>query len=68
VALGDPPDVLVSSTTGAKESCNLAPILFSVYMQAVVEDLDARLKKAGLLNHPYFTTHDFVIRARKHDF
>jgi hypothetical protein len=50
-----------------KQGCTLAPILFSAYIQAVVEVLDARMKQAGLTHRPFLTKPDFVLRGRKHN-
>ena len=58
-------DVTVNSTTGVKQGCTLAPILFRVYIEAVDEIIRARLESADIKHVPFYTLNDFTMAGRK---
>jgi hypothetical protein len=55
----------VNSTTGVKQGCTLAPILFRVYIKAVDEIISTRLESAGIKHVPFCTLKDFTMAGRK---
>ena len=55
-------DIVIDSTSGVKQGCTLAPILFSVYIQACAEVRSKLSKDQGL---PFKTREDHIITGRR---
>ena len=62
VNIGDK-DVCFDSTTGVKQGCTMAPLLFAIYFQAANEVLSAMLPVSSTLM--FKTEKDFVFSGRK---
>ena len=62
VNIGDK-DVCFDSTTGVKQGCTMAPLLFAIYFQAANEVLSAMLPVPSTLM--FKTEKDFVFSGRK---
>ena len=55
-------DIVIDSTSGVKQGCTLAPILFSVYIQACAEVRSKLSKDQGL---PFKAREDHIITGRR---
>ena len=62
-------DSVVQATAGVPQGNSVSPVLFVIYIQAVLEGLDAAFEEAGVQrDKPVFRTkHDHVIHGRRYD-